>query len=99
MEAAEAGAGAATARGEGLGAEAFRAAYPEEVWKELRKHGWKWANGSLEYDYHYVRPGARKGRAAVLGVDYFGTEAQVIAYVRRARVDLVRRFGHVDEDG
>ena len=35
---------------------------PKEVWKELRKHGWKWANGSLEYDYHYVRPGARKGR-------------------------------------
>ena len=40
---------------------------PKEVSKELLKHGWKWANGSLEYDYHYVRPGARKGRAAVLG--------------------------------
>ncbi|KAH8068280.1 hypothetical protein JL721_6855 [Aureococcus anophagefferens] len=101
-EAEEAEAAAASSSSDDEAADAGPALWqrsPKEVWKELRKHGWKWANGSLEYDYHYVRPGARKGRAAVLGVDYFGTEAQVIAYVRRARVDLVRRFGHVDEDG
>ena len=74
MEAAEAGAGAATARGEGLGAEAFRAAYPEEylrrfISRGLRPDGRPLGGGRPAS----VHPGAARGADASALVRLGGT--------------------------
>lgn len=70
---------------------------PHEIWKTLRDHGWTYKTGDLEYQWHYLRPGARR-KGGVLGIDYFGSEEQVHEFVERKRIDLIRTFGHVDED-